>query len=95
MIGCCPDSLKGCIPGMAIGCVRAEMPNPLLPQFPLTAVSPVGEQQFWHSYVTRVGCKELAGLEGEIMMDGEKEKRKEAVLETKLSTVTDLSKASF
>ncbi|KAI3358286.1 hypothetical protein L3Q82_002986 [Scortum barcoo] len=28
MVGCGPDPQRGCIPGMAIGSVRAEMPNP-------------------------------------------------------------------
>lgn len=67
MAGCGPDPQRGCIPGMAIGSVRAEMPNPLLPQFPHTAVSPAGKQQFWQSYVTGVGCKEKGGLEAGIM----------------------------
>lgn len=40
MVGCGPDPQRGCIPGMAIGSVGTEMPNPLLPQFPHTAVSP-------------------------------------------------------
>ena len=67
IVGCGPDPWRGCIPGMAIGRVQAEMPNPLLPQFPHTAESPAGKQQFWQSYVTGVGCKEKGGLEGGIM----------------------------
>lgn len=64
MVGCGPDPQRGCIPGMAIGRVRAEMPNPLLPQFPHTAVSPAWKQQFRQSYVTGAGCKEKGGLGG-------------------------------
>lgn len=67
MVGCGPDPHRGCIPGMATGSVRAEMPNPLLPKFPHTAVSPNGKQQFRQPYVTEVGCKEEGGLEGGIM----------------------------
>ena len=67
IVGCGPDPWRGCIPGMAIGRVQAEMPNPPLPQFPHTAESPAGKQQFWQSYVTGVGCKAKGGLEGGIM----------------------------
>lgn len=31
MAGCGPDPQRGCIPGMATGNVRVEMPNPLVP----------------------------------------------------------------
>lgn len=52
---------------MAIGNVWAEMPDPPLPQFPHTAVSPAWKQQFRQAYVTGVGCEEKGGLEGGIM----------------------------
>ncbi|CAB1429422.1 unnamed protein product [Pleuronectes platessa] len=66
MVGCCPDPRRGCIPGMAFGRVRAEMPIPLLPQFPHTAVCPA-RKPFQRSYVTGVGCEEKGGLEERIM----------------------------
>lgn len=63
----------------------AKMPNPPLPQFPHTAVSPAGKQQFRQSYVTGVGCKEKGGLEGGIM-DGwsEREKKRRGCLRLKV-----------
>ncbi|KAM7372805.1 hypothetical protein PAMP_007702 [Pampus punctatissimus] len=67
MVGCGPDPRRGCIPGTAISRVWAEMPNPPLPQFPYTADSPAGKQQFRRSYVTGVGCKKKGGLEGGIV----------------------------
>lgn len=91
MVGCGPDPQRGCIPGTAIGNVRAEMPNPLLPQFPHTAVSPAWKQQFRQSYVTGVGCEVKGGLEGGIM-DWWRGKTRGGCfrlsIETKLSTVT-------
>lgn len=81
---------------MAMGVVRAEMmPSSLLPQFPHAEVSTAGEQPLQRSYVSGVGCKVLAELEGGIMMDGEKEKEKEEVAQDmKLTGVSDLPEAS-
>lgn len=46
MVGCGPDPQRGCIPGMAIGNVRVEMPNPLVPFSFRTQ-----QQQYRRSYV--------------------------------------------